>query len=108
MLNDAESHGASIVELMLETIIVFSGVVVGYVGFFGAAFLVGLLPLYIYGYFIIGRGVRLSSAKGRIWGAVALLSALTLLFYLWIIEAVMGMWAVECVYESAAREVCSS
>lgn len=89
----AELNEASIIDRLVRPIVVeVTTFILDLGGFWGVVILVGLLPLYVYGYLAYTGRIGPSSLKGRLWGAVALLLTVVLSFWFWVVTVVRGAW----------------
>lgn len=65
---------------------------VDYLGFVLSILVFGLLPAYVYGYFVYTKRSRIVTLAGKLHATVAAIMTLSLSSVLWISAMVIGMW----------------
>lgn len=88
----SDLDGTGFLEHSLQIIFLTAGCLVSYTGLVIAIFLVGLLPVYVYGYCVFSKRIRLSSLSGRLSGVFAFIMTLLLSGILWSSAIALGSW----------------
>lgn len=76
----------------LQIIFFAASCVVINVGLLLSILLVGLLPAYLYGYFVFTKKSKISTWRGRLHGVAAIVMTLILSGILWVSAIVLGAW----------------
>ena len=77
---------------LVGLVVSLSWFIVHYGGSWAAVLLIGWLPLYAFAYFAYRRRTFPSRKSRRIWGISAVLLAVLLSLYFWMVIIVTGMW----------------
>lgn len=84
--------GTGFLEHSLQIVLLTAGCLVSYTGLIVSIFLVGLLPVYVYGYFFFSKKSRISTWRGRLHGVFAFIITLLLSGILWLSAMALGSW----------------
>ena len=77
---------------IVQIVFIAAACSVSYIGLALSILFFGLLPAYIYGYFVYTKRSRITTLAGKLHVTVAVIMTLALSGILWISAMVIGMW----------------
>lgn len=84
--------GTGFLEHSLQITFIAAGCVVSYTGLVLSIILIGLLPSYLYGYFVYSKKSDITTWSSKLYGAFAFVMTLLFSSILWLSAIAMGSW----------------